>query len=307
MACVASALGLIAAQDCGWGDLDSYGAGGKDAGEPQPDAHVDAKADTGTSADSGQGADDASVDSGTDSGEDSGIDSGVDSGEDAGPILGFGPTDGTCPTGTTYTDPFTTDPVASGNWQVLTPANVYTWSTGLVNLPQGSGGTPNSQVWIGSRPNWANYTVSVSIHLVSGAGGGIAAGGGINFRMESASTNASNDGGMTYYIGISTSPSGVQLGYETGGATGIDWHQATLANTPSGAPTIINGTTYQLVVSVSGPTASLNVTVDGVAYLTNYVDPNAGGSNPAPLTYGSFGLRTYLASATYSNLFVSCN
>ena len=206
-----------------------------------------------------------------------------------------------CPTGTTYTDPFTTDPVASGNWLALTPANPYTWISGLVNLPQGGGATPNSQIWIGSRPNWANYTVAVSIQVVSGGGAGI------NFRMESASTNATNDGGMMYYIGISTAPSGVQLGYETGGATGGNWHQATFVDTPSGSPTLVNGTTYQFVLSVSGATASVNATVDGVAYLTNYVDPNAGGSNPAPLTFGSFGLRTYLASGTYTNLFVTCN
>jgi hypothetical protein len=85
-ASVASALGLLALQNCGWGDLDSLGAG-KDAGKPQPDAHADARADTGTSVDSGQGADDATT-------EDTGT-------EDAGSVCGLALDAALVPTGCT--------------------------------------------------------------------------------------------------------------------------------------------------------------------------------------------------------------
>ncbi len=83
-----------------------------------------------------------------------------------------------------------------------------------------STGNPNTQMWIGARPSWTNYTISVPVRLDSGAGDG-----GINFRMQSAGTG--NDSGQMYYAGITSG--GVELGMENNGWTGFASSPATYA------------------------------------------------------------------------------
>jgi len=128
IASVASALGLLAVQNCGWGDLDSLGAG-KDAGKPQPDAHADATADTGTPEDSGQGADDASEDATEDTGtEDAGSACAFDAALVPAGCAGCGLTEGgyfecTCQGVTSSIDPCSCAPCPCANTPFLSVAN----------------------------------------------------------------------------------------------------------------------------------------------------------------------------------------
>lgn len=249
---------------------------------------------SGSSSGSGGGSSSGSS-GGTDSGASSGGDSGPgddagDSGDaapdsdtgpdsdagpvDSGPIVGFG---ATCPTGAIFTEPFASDPVASGIFASL--IGPYTYNAASQTLSLGTG-SPNTQLWIGPRPSWTNYTVSVPVRIDTSGGNG-----GINFRMESTPASPANNAGQMYYAGIATNQ--VLLGIENG-----NWSEL---SGPSAS--FVVGTFYTLQVTVNG--SALSVSVDGTAYVTNASD--------ATYIYGSFGLRTYASGMTYGPIAVTCN
>jgi hypothetical protein len=219
--------------------------------------------------------DDASADTGpADTGP---IDTGIDSAPiDAGPTVIFG---SSCPTGTRYTEPFTSDPVADGTFLPLTGSYTYDAANALLSLATTSGA--NTQLWIGPRPTWTGITVSARVRIDSTQNNG---NGGFTFRMESTPASPSNNAGQMYYAGLATNQ--VLVGLENG-----NW---TEFSGPSG--TFAIGTFYTLSVTANG--TSLSVSVDGTPYVTSYVD--------STYTFGSIGLRTYASSMTYGALTVTC-
>lgn len=188
--------------------------------------------------------------------------------------VGFGDT---CPTGTVYTESWGEDPFASEVWTPIVGTQTYNAESVPPDESLASG-NPNTQMWIGPRPSWTNYTISVPIRLDTPSGGN----GGINFRMQSVATP--NDSGQMYYVGIDTGE--VQLGIENDG-----WME--FASTPA---TFALGVFYTLEVTVSGSTIS--ATVDG-ANMTTYSD--------STFASGSFGLRTFVVGMTYGPVTVTCN
>ncbi len=282
-------------------------------GDARSDATLgaDSGGDTGggsdTGSDVGANSDAGGTDTGTDApaGEDSGADgrAGVDSGADAeaGSTLdaeadapdateaespeasttaAFGPT---CPAGTVYSDTFATNPLTSGNWTTLIGPVTYDSTNHLLALAQGN---PNTQVWIGARPAWTNYTVSVQIRVDSAyVDASYYGNSGINFRIEDPGpTNPPNDSGKMYFAGITSAQ--VLLGIENTG-----WTQ--LALVPA---SFTLGTFHTLTVGAKG--SSLSVAVDGVTYAT---------VTDTTFSTGGIGLRTYLSSATYGAMTVTCN
>ena len=190
----------------------------------------------------------------------------------------FGPT---CPSGTTYTEPFSSDPLADGTFIPLAGSSAYNSGSDTFSLELGN---PNAQVWVGARPSWGNYTISVPIRIdttIDSSGQNA----GISFRMESTPDPAPDNSGQMYYAGIFSDC--VQLGTLTG-----SW---TLLSSVDG--TFNEGTFYTLQVSLSGST--IDVSVDGTVYVSNLVD--------STLTFGSFGLRTWEAGATYGAVTVTCD
>jgi hypothetical protein len=246
------------------------------------EVHSDAGADVAVVADSGTDVG-VGADAGTDApaGRDSGaFDASEAGGSDASATAGFG---ATCPAGTVYSDAFATDPLTSGNWTTLIGPITYDSTNHLVRLAQG---TPNTQVWIGARPAWTNYTVSVQVRLDSTTNdAGLIGNGGINFRIvDPGPTNPPNDSGKMYFAGINASQ--VLLGIENSGWT-------PLALLPA---TFTLGTFHTLAVSAKGST--LSVAVDGTTYVT-VVDTT--------FSTGGIGLRTYSAGASYRAVTVTCN
>jgi hypothetical protein len=180
-----------------------------------------------------------------------------------------------CPSGTTYYESFNSDPVQDGTWTLL--AGSYSWSPGRVTINSGS---PNSQLWMGPRPNWTNYTISTTITP------GPAPNAGINIRMEdSPPFPAPSDSGHMYFAGIQAA--NVVLGTESGGT----WAQLAY---PTARFAV--GTQYPMVVGVNGQT--ITVSLDGTTYIS-YTDPT--------FALGSFGLRTFNSSATFGPITVTCN
>jgi hypothetical protein len=253
--------------DAGAGTIGHPGDGGgsDDApdGEPEAGGRLEDAADDGADGES-DAADGATKDASIDSGPP-------------------GPFGTSCPTGTAYTDSFASDPVVRGTWTLL--AGSYTYEPGSVTLNFGS---PNTQMWIGPRPAWRNYSVSVPITLGPNTDGLNA---GIDFRMESV-PNANpipvNSGEMYFAV---LQPNAVVLGTQSGG-DGSVW-----SDLQSAAGTFTSGTPYTLQVSVSGST--INVSVNGTLYIQNDVN--------AMFTFGSIGLATYNCSATYGKITVTCN
>jgi hypothetical protein len=242
---------------------------GTDASSP-PD--VSAPMDS-SAPDAGPDAADAQVDAERDASSDANDAARAVDGSDAGLFAV------NCPSGTTYYEGFNFDPVRGRTWTLL--AGSYSWSPGSVTINSGS---PNSQLWIGPRPNWTNYTISTMI-TPGPSSYGINA--GINIRMEdSPSFPAPSDSGQMYFAGIN--PTGVILGAESSGT----WTQLLDYSTGS----IAEGTSYTMVVGVNGHT--ITVSLDGTTYI-HYTDPT--------FAFGSFGLRTMNSSATFGPITVTCN
>jgi hypothetical protein len=154
----------------------------------------------------------------------------------------------------------------------------YDAANALLKLAAGS---PNTQAWIGARPAWTNYTISIPVRIDSTGGNG-----GINFRMEDPGpANPPNDSGKMYYAGITTT--GVQLGMENNG-----WTQLS-----SATATFTSGTFYTLAVTANG--SSLSVAVNGTTYINASMDSN--------FATGGFGLRTYQSGMSYGAVSVTCN
>jgi hypothetical protein len=191
----------------------------------------------------------------------------------------FGPT---CPTGTIYTEPFSSDPVADGTLIPLAGTSVYNAASNTFSLNEGN---PNTQVWIGARPSWTNYTISVPMRIdttINGSGQNA----GISFRMESTPPDpAPDNSGEMYFVGISSGE--VEFGTLTG-----SWTQISAMNA-----TFVEGTFYTFEISVNGST--INVSVDGTSYVTNVSDSS--------FAFGSFGLRTWESGATYGAITVTCD
>ena len=188
----------------------------------------------------------------------------------------FGPT---CPTGTVYTEAFTSDPVADGTFTKLLGSYTYDPTGSTLSLTAGSA---NTQFWIGARPSWTNYTLSVQVRIDTSGGN---SNGGITFRMESTPAAPANNAGQMYYAGIATNQ--VVLGTENGNWNELSGPSATFAV----------GTFYTLQLTATG--SSLSVSVDGTQYVTSYTD--------GTFTFGSIGLRTYASGMTYRSLSITCN
>ena len=195
---------------------------------------------------------------------------------DSGPLTIFGPT---CPTGTVYTEPFTSDPIPDGTFTSLIGLSTYSAIARTLSLTTGS---PNTQLWIGPRPQWTNYTVAVPVRIDSSSSGG---NGGITFRMEATPTSPANNAGQMYFAGIGSGQ--VVLGIENG-----NWTEFTGAS-----GTFAVATFYTLQVTVSG--SAITVAVNGTPYATNYVDTT--------YAFGSIGLRTFSSAMTYGAITVTCN
>ncbi len=241
---------------------------------PLPDAVSDYRGEA--SVDAGfEKAVDAGVDA-SDAGGDSGV---VDATSDAAPPLYFG-TD--CPTGTVYTDPFDFDPVASRNWTLVAGTYVFDATKHTVTL---AAGNANAQMWLGPRPAWTNYTVSVAVTLNTTNGNG-----GVNIRIEDVPDPAPNDSGHMYLAAMFAT--GVELGAETGGSgTAWTWFG-------NGAGTFNPTTSYVMQTSIKGQAAT--VSVNGIQLFT-YTDTQF------DLTYGSIGLHSYESTVTFGPVTVTCN
>jgi hypothetical protein len=282
-------LGAQVLASCAAGSLTSDPDGGVGSGS---DAAPTDTLDSAPSGDSSSGTDDiidsgASVDSSLGNDSETEGDSGTiadsgpanDSGEedaastDAGPTVIFG---AACPTSTTYTEPFTSDPVADGTFVSLIGPSTYNPSSSTLSLQAGS---PNTQLWIGARPSWANYTIAVPVRIDTSGGNG-----GLTFRMVSTPSSPANNAGQMYFAGIATNQ--VLLGIENGNWTELEGPSATFAE----------GTFYTLQVTASG--SALSLSVNGTAYVTSDTDTT--------FTYGSFGLRTYSSGMTFGTISVTC-
>ena len=292
---VLASIGLTTCliEGCAAGSAESQDDGGASSVDSglTSDSAGDVNADTtAPSHDAGGGNDAAQDDDAADSGDpnDAGSDTNVTDAADASdandaadsadsapqPIFGA-----TCPTGTVYTEPFTSDPVADGTFISLIGPSSYSASTHTLSL---TAGNLNTQLWIGPRPNWTNYTVSVPIRIDSATSAG---NGGLNFRMQSVPNAPANNAGQMYFAGIGTGQ--VVLGIENGDWTEFVGPSATFAV----------GTYYTLQVTVKGN--AISVGVNGTSYATNYTD--------STYTFGSIGLRTYAAGMTYGAITVTCN
>jgi hypothetical protein len=263
--------------DSGSGSGDGSASSGDSASESPSGIDAGRSEDSGSAGDTGGG-----VDSATAADSSSVVDSGVvDSGSDAdsgfgdaAPAVIFGPD---CVNGTTYTELFTSDPVADGTFLPLAGSYTYDAANSRVSLAASSA---NAQLWIGPRATWTSYTISASVRIDTANGNG-----GFTFRMESTPASPSNNAGQMYYAGIATNQ--VLLGLENGNWTEFSGPSATFAV----------GTFYALAVTANG--TSLSVSVDGKSYVTSYADTT--------YTFGSFGLRSFASGMTYGAITVTCH
>jgi len=172
-------------------------------------------------------------------------------------------------------------PLRRGAAQVRVAALSAAQNTVTLNASVNS----NTQMWIGSRPNWAAYTVSVPITLADNNGNA-----GVNVHIEALTNPAPNDSGALYFAGIEAPGAGNQvvIGAEVSG-----WHPLTTA------PGTFNpGTPYTLQVTIAGN--AISVSVDGTAY-ASFTDTTY------DMVYGSMDIRTYNSTATYGPVTVTCN
>jgi hypothetical protein len=227
---------------------------------------------TSTSGAGGAGGGETSASGGTTSSSGSSSSSGAGGGAE--------PFGDACPKGTVFTEAFTQDPVASGLWKLLSGTYSYDKIAHTLTLNAGS---PNTQMWIGPRPNWKDYSVDVQITL------GPSGNPGLNLRIVDVPNPAPNDSGDMYFAGFQAAA--VVLGKEFGGLNGSQW--APIDVPPA---TFAAGASYAFHTSVTGNT--FDVSVDGKSYISGIVDPS--------YVFGSIGLRTFSGSATYANLKVTC-
>jgi hypothetical protein len=288
---------LVTAQ-CAFSGLDAFGipkdhpSQGLDASESGGDAATsvrDARGDTSPDAprDARADASDASVVATMDASE--------ASSEDAAVTVTVLPD--TCPTGTIYSEPFTTNPLlpvpvddagdTAAPWIALSPNVSYVPPSGevggVLSLAYDTNQL-NIQAWIGTRPQWTNYTVSVQVRIDDMANSN--GNGGLTFRMVSTPPMPANNGGEMYYAGFSTN--NVQLSSFNNG-TWLPFGSAITASFSS-------GTFHTLVVTVSG--TSIKFSVDGTQYFQ---------TNDSTWALGSIGFRTYIAGMSYQNLTVTCD
>jgi hypothetical protein len=236
------------------------------------------------------GNDDPHADGGMPGGADAGAQSDAlyDDAGHPGPTLGyFG---ASCPTGTVYADPFTVDPVLSGDWTLV--ASTYTFDPLGHTVTLNRNNSSNAQMWIGLRPSWGAYTMSGRLTLADATGNG-----GFNIHVQSLPNPAPNDGGMMYFAGIQSRGGSVNsgvviIGTETGG-NGTAWNQVA-----EKSGTFVPGTSYLLQVAVKASTVTVDV--NGVEYVT-YTDPTFN------LTSGSVAIRTYSSTVTFGPITVTCN
>ena len=189
---------------------------------------------------------------------------------------GFG---ATCPAGTVYTESWVSNPFASGRWTNIVGSETYNVTSIPLSESLLSVNT-TTQMWIGARPSWTNYTVSVPVRMDTGTSADNA---GINFRMESVGT--ANDSGQMYFAGISTNQ--VLLGVQNNG----NWTQYA-----SNSGTYNLGTFYTLQVVVSGSTIAVSVNGGNTLSYTS-----------TTFATGSFGLRAYNLGMTYGPITVTCD
>jgi Domain of Unknown Function (DUF1080) len=242
---------------------DAPGADDGDAGTDAGDER-DTGSDTGAVADTGVGTD-------AESPADASADASDAASGDASSTTAFGTS---CPAGAVFSDAFTTNPLTAGTWTSIAGPVTYDGTNDLLSLATGA---PNTQAWVGARPAWTDYTISVQLRIDTTGGNG-----GINFRMTNPA--AGNDSGQMYYAALL--PTGVQLGKENNGWTQLDLVTATFAT----------GTFYTMTVTANG--SALSVTVNGTTYIT---------STDSTFTTGSVGLRSYLSGMSYKELSVTCN
>jgi hypothetical protein len=194
------------------------------------------------------------------------------------PDSGGGVFPATCPTGTIYVEPFTSNPVTSGTFLPLVGPWTYNSGSQTISLQTGA---PNTQLWIGPRPSWTNYTISVPIRLDTGGGNA-----GINFRMVSTPETPTNDSGQMYFAGIATNQ--VLLGIQNGG----NWTEFS-----GPMATFSVGSFHMLQVTAQGN--QLSVSVDGTTYASQVMD--------GTFSFGSLGLRTYKCGMTFGTITVTCD
>jgi hypothetical protein len=293
----------LAMVKCTFAGLDELGAG-KDAATSVVDARTDSVALANDSGIADAGVDASDSGSTDDAGPDASDDGSDGASEDGGPIV-VAAFPAECPTGTVYSDPFTADPLDGGGWIALTSLVSYVPPDGSTGglLALGLGGTtnPNTQAWIGPRPQWSNYTVSVDLRIDTTTGTN--PNGGITFRMEDTPNNPINNGGQMYYAGISLG--NVQLVYLNNG------NYAQLGPSPV-SDSFNAGEFYTLTVSVFTPDAggaTISVAVGSKTYITTTDTTISGddGGTTVGFTSGSIGLRAYEVGMSYQNLVVTCD
>jgi hypothetical protein len=187
-----------------------------------------------------------------------------------------------CPSGTVYAEPFTTNPLSLGTWIALIGQVTYDSTNDLLALAVGA---PNTQAWIGARPNWANYIISVQVRI-DAVGPTNTPNGGVNFRMVNPGPmDPPNDSGMMYFAGIS--PGDISLGMETNGSyTLLQSVKQSFSTTPA---------FHTLTISAIG--SVLSVSADGTNYIT---------VTDSTYPSGGIGFRTYDTAMSYESLSVTC-
>jgi hypothetical protein len=183
-----------------------------------------------------------------------------------------------CIQGEVYSSSFQSDPFDSGVWTGIAGMATYDSAAHELDL---TGSTGNqAQAWIGPRPSWTDYKISVRLAItMMPAPDGNA---GINFRMSNP--GPTNYSGTMYYAGIS--PTEVQLGMENNGTYTL------LISAPL---SISAATAHVLTVTAIG--VSLVVAVDGTNYIL-WTD--------STFSTGGFGLRTFEDQAAYESITVTC-
>jgi hypothetical protein len=265
------------------GDAMSSGDSG---GGAAPDAGDDSQLveDTATGADAADAADTGTA---ADVGADSTppADAQADAPDTSVVVGSFG---ASCAAPTVYEDPFSADPLAYG-WQTIAGTVTYAAGDGGSGLLQLAEGSPNTQVWIGARPSWTDYTIEVRLRIDADAGSGNA---GVTFRM--GSTGTANNSGQMYYAGIAQDQ--LILGLENGSWTEYEGPPASFAI----------GVFYDMTITAKGDVLGVSVaSPDAGVTSTSYTNTDT--DAVADFTAGSFGFRTFNMAMSYASVTVTCD